>query len=52
MRFQVRYKYSRNGKSWTETSVIVTATSDYMAERIVQGKHPGCEVIIREIKEC
>jgi hypothetical protein len=51
MKYFIRYKYSRNGTSWTHTSAIVNATTDYMAERIIQGRHPGCDVEIEDIQE-
>ena len=52
MKFFVRYKWKRPTSSgWFQNSVTVTATSDYMAEKIVQGKHPGCEVIIISIEQ-
>ena len=51
MKFFIRYKYSRNGVSWTHASITINTTSDYMAEKIVKGRHPGCEVIILAMEE-
>lgn len=52
MRYQISYKYRREGSSsWSSTSAVITATSDYMAERCIEGRHPGCEVLITQIRE-
>ena len=53
MKFFVRYKYSKTGKpsSWNHAYITVNATSDLMAEKIVQGRHPGYFVEIESIEE-
>lgn len=55
MKYIVKYRWKKlslPNSSWTSTiKVTVTATSDYMAEKIVQGKHPGCEIRIESIEE-
>lgn len=52
MRYSVNYQYRRAGSSaWSNCTFVVTATSDYMAEKCIQSRHPGCEVMIKSIKE-
>lgn len=38
--YSIRFKYSKDGKSWTSTSVSVKAESDIGAIAQIESKHP------------
>ncbi len=38
--YSISYKYSKDGKSWTSTTISVKAESDMSAMRQVESKYP------------
>ena len=49
-KYQVNYSYKRPDKSPVFTQSTVNAESESTAIRMIEDKHPGCEVSIRSIK--
>ena len=46
IRFNIRYEFSRNGSSWSQTSTFVNASSEEDAVEMVKNMYP----YVRNIK--
>jgi hypothetical protein len=51
-KYQISYAYKKPKSSTTySTSTTVIAETEATAIRIVENKHSGCEVLIRQVKK-